>query len=106
LAGRRGTSALRDFGIALIGATLVSTIVWMVWAQQPPGVILLVLLSYFTAPLAVEVAWWFTPLLVAVAAGVAVVAYFPLPRWLRISGFALLVVLWMGSGLIWLGQQT
>jgi len=106
LGGTGGTGALRDFGIALVGAIIVSSIVWMVWAQQPVGVILLVLLSCFTAPLAVAVAWWFTPLLLAVAAGVAVVGHFPLPRWLRISGFALLIVLWMGSGLIWLGQQT
>jgi len=73
--------------------------------QPAYGGIIFVLISLFTAPLAVTVAWWFTAVLLVAVVGLAGLWHAPVPRWARLSGFTALLVVWIGCGFIWLGMQ-
>jgi hypothetical protein len=101
-----GRSIANDLAIGFVGGVACITLAWMVSASAHPGAVLLVLAGAFAAPLAISLAWWFTAVLLAVAMGMVLLAGIPMPKWLRRLGAAILSAVWIGCGLLWLGQQT
>lgn len=105
LTGRSSPNAPRDFGIALIGAIAISSLLLALRMQPPHGGILFALLSLVMAPLAVTVAWWFTAVLLGAALGLGLLWRFPVLPWLRVAGATVLITVWIGCGFIWLGSN-
>ena len=105
MAGGSRCTALRDFGIALIGAIAIVSLLLALRVQPPYGGILFAVVSLVTAPLAVTVAWWFTAVLLLVPLGLGLLWRFPAPSWLRVLGSAVLIASWDACGFIWLGTN-